>query len=82
MSYAQSVLQPGETIVATGRLHWIIYRWAILFLVAGVAAGLAGARLLADHDTLIAITAVDVRRAVRRGLRSTPGSSAGSPSSR
>ena len=25
MSYAQSVLQPGETIVAIGRLHWIIY---------------------------------------------------------
>lgn len=37
MSYAQSVLQPGETIVATGHLHWIIYRWAIVFLVAGAA---------------------------------------------
>jgi uncharacterized membrane protein YdbT with pleckstrin-like domain len=36
MSYAQSVLQPGETIVAIGRLHWIIYRWAILSLIAGV----------------------------------------------
>jgi uncharacterized membrane protein YdbT with pleckstrin-like domain len=35
MSYAQSVLQPGEKIVALGRLHWIIYRWAILSLIAG-----------------------------------------------
>jgi uncharacterized membrane protein YdbT with pleckstrin-like domain len=37
MSYAQSVLQPGETIVADGRLHWIIYDWAIVFLVSGTA---------------------------------------------
>jgi uncharacterized membrane protein YdbT with pleckstrin-like domain len=37
MSYAQSVLQPGETIFATGRLHWVIYRWAIGFLIAGAA---------------------------------------------
>jgi uncharacterized membrane protein YdbT with pleckstrin-like domain len=36
MSYARSVLQPGETIVADGRLHWIIYAWAILFLLIGV----------------------------------------------
>ena len=36
MSYARSVLQPGEKIVATGRLHWIIYRWAILSLICGV----------------------------------------------
>ncbi len=36
MSYAQSVLQPGETIVATGHLHWIIYRWALVSLIAGV----------------------------------------------
>ena len=37
MSYAKSVLQPGETIVATARLHWIGYWPAILFLVCGVA---------------------------------------------
>jgi uncharacterized membrane protein YdbT with pleckstrin-like domain len=36
MSYAQSVLQPGETVLATGRLHWIIYRWAMLSCVLGV----------------------------------------------
>lgn len=38
MSYAESVLQPGETIVVTGRLHWIIYWPAIFFLVVGTAA--------------------------------------------
>ena len=35
MSYAKSVLQPGETIIATGRLHWIIYGWAVLYLIVG-----------------------------------------------
>ena len=58
MSYAQSVLQPGETIVATGHLHWIIYRWAIVFLVAGVALVWLGYAFWPTHDTLIAITAV------------------------
>jgi uncharacterized membrane protein YdbT with pleckstrin-like domain len=36
MSYARSVLQPDEKIVVIGRLHWIIYRWAILSLISGV----------------------------------------------
>ncbi len=36
MSYAQSVLQPGERIILTARLHWIEYWPAILFLVLGV----------------------------------------------
>ena len=37
MSYAKSVLQPGEKIVAIERLHWIIYGWSILYLAAGLA---------------------------------------------
>jgi uncharacterized membrane protein YdbT with pleckstrin-like domain len=36
MSYVKSVLQPGETVVAVGRLHWIGYWPAILCFVAGV----------------------------------------------
>ncbi len=35
MSYAQSVLQPGEQIILLGRLHWIAYWQAIAFLVVG-----------------------------------------------
>jgi uncharacterized membrane protein YdbT with pleckstrin-like domain len=35
MSYAQSVLQPGEKIILMARLHWIEYWPAILFLVLG-----------------------------------------------
>src|SRR5215204_4842004 len=58
MSYAQSVLQPGETIVATGRLHWIIYDWAILSLVAGAALLILEFRYLPDHHGLTAGTAI------------------------
>jgi uncharacterized membrane protein YdbT with pleckstrin-like domain len=57
MSYAKSVLQPGETIVAIGRLHWIIYRWAIAFLAAGVALVWLETVYWPTHDTVIAITA-------------------------
>jgi uncharacterized membrane protein YdbT with pleckstrin-like domain len=58
MSYAQSVLQPGETIVATGRLHWIIYRWAIAFLIAGVILVWLGSVYWPTYDTVIAVTAM------------------------
>ena len=37
MSYVKSVLQPGEEVILRGRLHWIAYWHAILFLVLGVA---------------------------------------------
>jgi uncharacterized membrane protein YdbT with pleckstrin-like domain len=36
MSYAKSVLQPGETVVATGHLHWVIYWPAMLCLLVAV----------------------------------------------
>ena len=58
MSYAKSVLQPGETIVATGRLHWIIYWPAIAFLVIGTALVWWEYRNWPTHDVLIAATAV------------------------
>lgn len=58
MSYAQSVLQPGEKIVATGRLHWIIYRWAILLLVSGVLLVWLEQAYWPAQDTLVAVTAM------------------------
>ena len=58
MSYAQSVLQPGETIIATGRLHWIIYRWAIAFLVAGVILAFLARAYLPEYQRLPTITGV------------------------
>ena len=57
MSYAQSVLQPGETIVAIGRLHWVIYRWAILTLVVGIVLVWLEYTYFPLHDGLIKVTA-------------------------
>ncbi len=37
MSYVQKVLQPGENVVFTGTIHWLVYLTAILFvLLAGI----------------------------------------------
>ena len=58
MSYTQSVLQPGETVVATGRLHWTIYWTAILSLIAGVVAVALVRSVLPTHDVLITATAL------------------------
>jgi len=33
MRYVRRVLQPGETIVYTTKLHWFVYLWAILLIV-------------------------------------------------
>jgi uncharacterized membrane protein YdbT with pleckstrin-like domain len=56
MSYARSVLQPGETIIATGRLHWIIYWPAIVFLIAGIAVVWWEYRNWPTHDVLLMST--------------------------
>jgi hypothetical protein len=37
VSYVRSVLQPNEKVLITGRLHWIVYIRAILFLIVGTA---------------------------------------------
>ena len=42
MKYYKKVLQPNETVKYVGRLHWMVYRVAILcVLLAVVAASLA-----------------------------------------
>ena len=57
MGYARSVLQPGESIPATGRLHWIIYRWAILSFVLGIGLVWLGHAAWPNSDCLIKLTA-------------------------
>lgn len=42
MSYISKVLQPGETLVYTTRLHWLVYSRAILLLILAVAFVIAG----------------------------------------
>lgn len=36
MSYVESVLQSGETVLARGRLHWIVFGRGVLFLLLAV----------------------------------------------
>ena len=51
MRYVRRVLQPGETIVYSTKLHWIIYWRAILLLI--VCIMLAGAAwYMADNKNL------------------------------
>jgi uncharacterized membrane protein YdbT with pleckstrin-like domain len=39
MRYVRQVLQPGETIVYTTKLHWLVYLWAtLLFAICLVLA--------------------------------------------
>lgn len=35
MSYVQKVLQPGEKVLVTGHLHWIMYLPGLLWILAG-----------------------------------------------
>ena len=55
MSYVQQVIQPGERILAVGKLHWIVY-WpavglALLALILFIfSAGLEGGTGLQECD--------------------------------
>lgn len=45
MSYVKSVLQPGESIRAIGKLHWIIFTRAFVLLAAGLVLLIYGGTL-------------------------------------
>lgn len=49
MSYIKHILQPGETVLVDGRLHWIIYVPAIFWLLCAVAAGGGSVHLKYTH---------------------------------
>jgi hypothetical protein len=55
MSYAKSVLQPGEKIITSGRLHWIIYGWAIACAAAGLVLLILEFAYM-NHQRLIWVT--------------------------
>ena len=40
MRYVSRVLQPGETIVYSTKLHWFVYLWAILLVAIAIALAL------------------------------------------
>jgi protein-S-isoprenylcysteine O-methyltransferase Ste14 len=42
MSYVQRVLQPGEVIRHTTNIHWIVYKWGVLFLLLALVTFIFG----------------------------------------
>ena len=51
MRYVSRVLQPGETIVYSTKLHWFVYLWAIVLLAVAIALALA-AWSMTDNQSL------------------------------
>jgi uncharacterized membrane protein YdbT with pleckstrin-like domain len=45
MSYVQQIVQPGERILAVGKLHWIVYLPAVLLAVGALVVYLFAAGL-------------------------------------
>lgn len=50
MAYYTKVLQPGETVRAVGRLHWLIFARAMLVLLLAIVVAVAS-RYPKDADT-------------------------------
>jgi membrane protein YdbS with pleckstrin-like domain len=57
MAYYTKVLQPNENVRYVGRLHWMIYRDAILFGVLAVASLIVYFRLSTDQGLIALIVA-------------------------
>lgn len=53
MSYVNSVLQPGETIKAIGKLHWIIFIRAFVLLIAGIVLLIYASSLTAQLGSVL-----------------------------
>jgi len=55
MKYYLKVLQPDETVKYVGRLHWIIYRHAILLGVLAIVAAILASNLTESQRPLALI---------------------------
>ena len=53
MSYYAKVLQPGEQVRFIGKLHWIIYKNAIIYLIVAGLIALSSARYPMQDPTVI-----------------------------
>jgi uncharacterized membrane protein YdbT with pleckstrin-like domain len=64
VSYAESILEPNERIVATGRPHWIHYGKAFAALVAAIAIWIGGSQIEGSHPIIVIIAAVVLLSAI------------------
>jgi len=58
MSYVQSVLQPGEQVRHTAKLHWIMYWPGLALMLAALAAFVLAERQDRAHMVLIYLAGV------------------------
>ncbi len=58
MSYVQTVLQPGERVIAIGKLHWVIYAGAIGLFLLAVLFGLVSTAMPDYRNLLLIVAAI------------------------
>ena len=58
MSYAESILEPNERIIASGKPHWIHYGSAFAAFVAAIVIWATGSQIERGHQIIVIITAV------------------------
>lgn len=63
MAYYQKVLQPGETVRFVGKVHWLVYKTAILLLLLAIAAAV-GFQYLPQADPITEYVVVGIILAV------------------
>jgi uncharacterized membrane protein YdbT with pleckstrin-like domain len=56
MSYVRGVLQPGETVLRTAMLHWVLYVRGLFLLVLAVLAYIFGVKL-EGHELAVQVVA-------------------------
>jgi uncharacterized membrane protein YdbT with pleckstrin-like domain len=57
MSYLEGTLQPGERILATRRLHWVIYLWPVSHMIVALGLAAWAALFAAPGRTAILVVA-------------------------
>lgn len=50
MSYINKVIQPGERIMFSGRIHWIVYLWPIFLILLGLGIIIYGPVMIINID--------------------------------
>jgi uncharacterized membrane protein YdbT with pleckstrin-like domain len=64
MKYYMKVLQPDETVRFAGKLHWIIYRHAILLAILTVIVAVFALSLTNENQKFLALIAAAILAAV------------------
>ncbi len=58
MSYVAGILQPGERVLAVGRLHWMIYEDAVIALIVSICFFWLALHYRQSFQAMMAMTVV------------------------